>query len=508
MSAAARVVIRTDATATIGAGHAMRCLALAGALRRQGAKVLLYGDVGTAIAGRYAEAGTTVVEPTPGEQTDRTLARKRLAGLLSSDGPAMAWAVFDGYGFDADDHAAARRADARVLVVDDYGHLPWYGADIILNQNISADAVPYAASPDCVVLRGLKYVLLRQEFEARGGRAAACARGRGAESLPEVLVSMGGADPGNATLAILRALPGDLLRRIRLHLLVGPHNPHRDSLLHWVQASGAHAVIHSAVRDMPSLLAGMDMAVTAAGSTCWELMCMGLPFVTVVLAENQRDIAGRLDAEGVARSAGALEGAAPEGATRAAALLGELLDDSAGAQGRAEMAMRLVDGRGALRVAGAMLLDGHFLRPVVAEDCEALWRLANDPSARAASFNSASIELADHRKWFARRLVDPNVLLFLLVTGDDEPVGYVRFERREHGWIVSVALAPDARGRGLGSRLIARATALFRQQWNEPVTALVKADNAASLAAFRRAGYVDADERPQNGLVARSLLFA
>jgi len=507
MSAVARVVIRTDATATIGAGHAMRCLALAGALRRQGAEVLLYGDVGAAIAERYAEAGATLVEPAPGEQRDRTLARNRLAVLLSFGGPAMAWAVFDGYGFDADDHAAARRAGARVLVVDDYGHLPCYDADIILNQNISADAVQYAASPACILLRGLRYVLLRQEFEAWGGRSAACARARAALLPSEVLVSMGGADPGNATLAILQALPGELLRRIRLHLLVGPHNPHRDSLLHWVQVSGVQAVIHSAVRDMPALLAGMDMAVTAAGSTCWELMCMGLPFVTVVLADNQRDIAGRLDAEGVARSAGTLEGAAPDGAARAAALLGELLDDSAGAQDRVEMAMRLADGRGALRVAGTMLLDGHFLRPVVAKDCEALWRLANDPSARAASFNSAPIKFADHCEWLARRLVDPDVLLFLLVTGDDEPVGYVRFEQREHGWVVSVALAPDARGKGLGSRLIASGSALFCQRRNEPVTALVKADNAASLAAFRRAGYVDAGERLQNGLVARSLLL-
>lgn len=508
MNSAVRVVIRADATATIGAGHAMRCLALAGALRRQGAEVLLYGDVGAAIAARYAEAGTTVVEPTPGEQADRTLARSRLAGLLASGGPAMAWAVFDGYGFDADDHAAARRAGARVLVVDDYGHLPCYDADIILNQNISADAVQYAASPDCVLLRGLKYVLLRQEFEARGGHPAACERARAALSPSEVLVSMGGADPGNATLAIVQALPGELLRRIRLHLLVGPHNPHRDSLLHWVQASGAQALIHSAVRDMPALLAGMDMAVTAAGSTCWELMCMGLPFVTVVLAENQQAIAERLDAQGVARSGGALEGTAPEGAARAAALLRDLLDDPASARSRAETATRLVDGQGALRVAGVMLLDGHFLRPVVAKDCEALWRLANDPSARAASFNSAPIEFADHCAWFARRLVDLDSVLLLLVTAENEPVGYVRFERREHGWTVSVALAPGTRGKGLGSRLIASGSALFRQQWNEPVTALVKADNAASLAAFRRAGYVDAGERSQNGLIARSLLFA
>lgn len=352
MNGSVRVVIRADATTAIGTGHAMRCLALASTLRHQGAEVLLYGTVGPAIAARYADAGIGVVEPSPVELADPSAMRARLAGLLLSGDPQAAWAVFDGYAFDADDHKAVRDAGARVLVIDDYGHLPWYGADIILNQNISADAVHYAVPPDCAVLRGLKYALLRPEFKGRAVGAGARRTGRAS---PDVLLSMGGADPGNATQAILDALPADLLQRIRLHLLVGPHNPHRTGIEAWVRASGARAIIHSAVQDMPALLASMDHAVTAAGSTCWELMCMGLPFVTVVLAENQRAIAERLDAEDIARSAGRLDETAPEGAVRAAALLRELLDDPASAWNHAEANRSRVDGRGAMRVADAML---------------------------------------------------------------------------------------------------------------------------------------------------------
>jgi UDP-2,4-diacetamido-2,4,6-trideoxy-beta-L-altropyranose hydrolase len=49
---------------------------------------------------------------------------------------------------------------------------------------------------------------------------------------------------------------------------------------------------------MPELMVWSDLAITAAGSTCWELAFMGLPSIFVILAENQVEIALQLAAEG------------------------------------------------------------------------------------------------------------------------------------------------------------------------------------------------------------------
>ena len=58
-------------------------------------------------------------------------------------------------------------------------------------------------------------------------------------------------------------------------------------------------------------MAWADLAISGAGSTCWELACMGLPAVTLVLAENQRAIAEQLNAAGLVLNLGGTKMSAP-----------------------------------------------------------------------------------------------------------------------------------------------------------------------------------------------------
>jgi spore coat polysaccharide biosynthesis predicted glycosyltransferase SpsG len=41
-------------------------------------------------------------------------------------------------------------------------------------------------------------------------------------------------------------------------------------------------------------MAWADVAISAGGTTCWELAFMGLPSILLILAENQRAIAEKL----------------------------------------------------------------------------------------------------------------------------------------------------------------------------------------------------------------------
>ena len=55
---------------------------------------------------------------------------------------------------------------------------------------------------------------------------------------------------------------------------------------------------------MAKLMAWADMAVSGAGSICWELAFMGLPALLIVIAENQSNIASNLDDIGAATNLG------------------------------------------------------------------------------------------------------------------------------------------------------------------------------------------------------------
>ena len=51
---------------------------------------------------------------------------------------------------------------------------------------------------------------------------------------------------------------------------------------------------------MPALTAAADLAIGAGGSSTWERCCLGLPTITVVLADNQRGAAAALAERGAA----------------------------------------------------------------------------------------------------------------------------------------------------------------------------------------------------------------
>lgn len=140
------------------------------------------------------------------------------------------------------------------------------------------------------------------------------------------------------------------------------------------------------------------------------------------------------------------------------------------------------------------------LRPATAADSRRLWELRNEETARLVSFDADVIPFDGHDRWLAARLAQATAPIFMVRAPAAEGIGYVRFDAVDGELQVSVALAPAARGRGLGPLALREAVAALRAQGRrERVVALIRADNPRSLAAFRRAGFVVAGERSVAG---------
>ena len=75
-----------------------------------------------------------------------------------------------------------------------------------------------------------------------------------------------------------------------------------------IEAIVSHATfsgeVLAGVRDMAAVMDWADLAVTAAGSTCYELALLGVPFITLILAENQEKIAKYLQSADIAPNIG------------------------------------------------------------------------------------------------------------------------------------------------------------------------------------------------------------
>ena len=181
MHAIIRVVFRVDASLAIGAGHLVRCLALAGVLRNRGAEVeFVCREMAGGLIDLVAAEGYRVHRLPPETDTpgDDDPARATWLGasvekdvdgtrLAIASGVRPAWLVVDHYALDERWESALRSAVERVAIIDDMADRR-HDCDFLIDQNLGAEDKGYEGlvGSDCRLLLGPTFALLRPEFAA------------------------------------------------------------------------------------------------------------------------------------------------------------------------------------------------------------------------------------------------------------------------------------------------------------------------------------------------------
>lgn len=475
------LLIRADAGAQIGTGHVMRCLALAQAWQGQcGPVTFACARIPAALRERLQSEGMSVhdlqADPASPEDAAHTRALAEQLGV--------GWLVLDGYGFDATYQRAAKPATAKLLMLDDYAHLDAYAADAILNQNSPASPAWYTHSaPQATLLLGSRYALLRREFQPYRGYQRVTDT-----SASRILVTLGGADPDNLTEGVMLALE-QVEHPLAMRVVVGSSNPHLESLTASAARSRHQVVIAHNVVNMPELMTWADVAISAAGSTVWEAALVGLPLLTITLADNQAAIAADLAQRGAAVDLGPGHDFSP---STAAVQVANVLGDPDTRARMSHQLQRLIDGYGVERVIRHLCDAPVWLRRAQPDDAALVWNWANEPAARAASFSSDMIPWETHQQWFSTKVRAHNSAFFIALDAEDHPIGQVRFDAvNTQAAVISVSVDPHTRGHGIGSTLIAQATRRIFSEMDglAAVDAWIKVSNTASRRAFEKAGY-------------------
>lgn len=493
------LLIRVDSDKNIGAGHVMRCLALAQAWRDNGGQVsfVLATNPGSLEARLAAEGMQVIHLSTDMGSEDDTRQTVQLARQFAAD-----WLVLDGYHFDEDYQRALKQADLRVLCIDDYGHANYYYADWILNQNISADEAYYWNRESYTrLLLGSRYVLLRKEFFAWHSWQR--------EIVPvarKALVTLGGGDLDNVTLQIIRALRELSVPDLEVRILVGPMNPNLTALRLAGGAAYPTFQLLTSPTNVPELMAWADLAISNAGSTCWELAFMGIPTLVVVLAENQLGIAESLAEKRAIINLGWHQQLMRD---RIVKELETLMASAEQRLAQSERARALIDGEGAARVVLNLKGEKFRLRRAGVKDARLVWELANESSTRSASFSTDMIPWDTHVEWFNAKLKNPDCHFFIAVDQQDIPFGQIRFDLHEKEALVSVSLAANYRGRGYGEALIRQGSAqAFRETNIDLIRACIKPENTTSASAFIKADYQSVSDSIVKNQLAREYILS
>ncbi len=306
-----------DTRADVGLGHLVRCIAIAQWAVADG------HDVRFVVSDRWAGL-------------DQFLANSgfdAVTGALADievGGDDVV--VVDGYDIDLDRLAGI---SARTVLIDDLGTRD-AAVDLVVNPNIYATDLEYPSAARALL--GSNYALLRTDFVGARDR-----RGPPSEHVERVFVMMGGTDPTGETPRVLDALSAAAFSG---HVDVVTA---RDDLT--TGDRGYTLTIHRAIGSPAVLMRDADLAFCAAGGSTWELACIGVPAVQVVVADNQALIGRWLRGHGLIALEGPTDTATLVTAFRA-------LEPPEQRTAIAQLARELVDGRGAQRVADVLVRTG------------------------------------------------------------------------------------------------------------------------------------------------------
>lgn len=269
--------IRVDANKVIAFGHLMRCLSIAAAMRKLGEDVtFLKADTcGDELVVR--EGFSVITLNTLWNQMEQEL--PVLEGIVKEK--KIEKLLVDSYQV-TDQYLERLGEMTAVAYLDDFGEVQ-YPADIIINYSYTCNRERYRnlyQNTGTNLLLGTKYLPLRDQFQKNVQR-------KPVDKIKNILVVTGGADICHMLELVLEKLAGrEYFSDKRFHLVIGPGVEDHEKLQRQAKAAG-NVCCYRNVQNMAGLMEDCDIAVSAAGSTLYELCACKVPTICFAVADNQ-----------------------------------------------------------------------------------------------------------------------------------------------------------------------------------------------------------------------------
>ena len=189
---------------------------------------------------------------------------------------------------------------------------------------------------------GWQWVILRNQFTGLNKLRINRKKKR-----PDLMITMGGSDPHNLTLMVLKAVD-DLEDQFDTSVLLGPGFKHHQSIDKFIRNSRREYRLLSDVQDVGSLFVQADLSAASFGVTAYELAAAGVPSVLIGISEDHVSSASTFEKAGIGFNLGLYSNVTEEKIKEA---IFSLLEDSQLRQVMSQRAGELVDGKGAERIA-------------------------------------------------------------------------------------------------------------------------------------------------------------
>lgn len=271
------IIFRADANKKMGMGHMLRCISIAKQLKRLGKDVLFLTADDSPAQLLADEKLTHIILDTDwmcmDEETDAVANI-----LISRKAECM---LVDSY-FASPEYFESLNIPVRLLYMDDFGQKV-YPADTVINANAYASAIDYRRLYDGTetkLLIGPMYAPLREAFSSVVPRPIT-------DRIYDIMITTGSTDPFHVSANLIRRMICDkFFDNVRLHIVSGKYYKNSDEL---EQLSKVYpqVIVYRDMNDIWSLMTSCDAAISAGGTTVYELCACGVPTAIFGFVDNQ-----------------------------------------------------------------------------------------------------------------------------------------------------------------------------------------------------------------------------
>ena len=332
------IIFRADSNKQIASGHIMRCLSIAQAFVDAGEEVeFLVADDNPKPMLERAGVAYTILNSTWNNLIEEVNVVKEI--LLSRHNPLL---FIDTYQV-SKQYVEALLPYARICYL---GSKPEYLGAIqaLINYSTDIDYNFYKSNyvETTKLLLGAAYAPLRKEFlEVR--------HEQNKDGKCRILLTTGNTDARNCVGKILSELKQSKSLSIEIHVVVGGMFDAKEQL-HQIYDGDSMVVLHENVKSMSALMAISDLAISANGTTVYELAAAQVPVISFAMVEEQVKSARKLSELGVVEYCGEIYINTDEVVGKIVSVAMRLADNAAYRQVLRQKAHSVIDGRGCERI--------------------------------------------------------------------------------------------------------------------------------------------------------------
>ncbi len=289
------IAILVEGNSEIGLGHVSRCITLGKEFRLRGWSVFFVSNHSEGIS-KVEENGFDIFSYSKNSEDEKI---KEVINIFNNKKVSLV--IIDSYIITIDFFNNFRKSfNGKIAYIDDLNNF-LSPVDILIHGSILGQIYQYKMNyKNTLILNGLQYNLLRDEFKDLPPKQVK-------DNVKEVLLTAGGADFKNMTTKVINIfVESRLLETFQLNVVIGSAFENIDEIYELSKKNNNIKIYYNPI-SIAEIMIRSDIAITAGGSTVYELFATGTPSVAMITSNNQKIFIEELEKEDLLVNGGMLE---------------------------------------------------------------------------------------------------------------------------------------------------------------------------------------------------------